>query len=164
MGGGGVGGGAKYSPPPEPPPKLRHGPPQCFAQLKTRAVQDPRAQLIGATHSFWYVQDSLGNQAIISGGPQSGFLDVFTNWNNPQAGVDNGSASTTWNSGVSANSCGGTDALVTAAQDWPQDTIPYSWSGPNSNSVANYLGTVGGFNPPAPPVSVGWNTPIPSIP
>ena len=155
--------------PPPKPPVLQRGQPQCFAQLKTRGVNDPTAQIFGGTHSFWYVQDTIGNQQIVSGGPagQNGnrFLDV---WTNPDvnSAVDNVSATTSWNSGLSSGNCNGTEDLLTAADTWPQDTIPYLSLGPNSNSVANYLGQAGGFSPSPPSGSFGWNIPIlfPGVP
>jgi RHS repeat-associated protein len=155
----GPGGGGGHLPEPKPP-VLRRGQPQCFAQLKSRSVQDPRAQLVGATHSFWYVQDTLGNQYIVSAGPSNGFLDVWPT-DNLNAQPDNVSATTSWNSGLSSSNCNGADDLLTSADTWPQDTIPYSPAlGPNSNSAANYFGQAGGFNPSAPSGSMGWNTPI----
>jgi RHS repeat-associated protein len=139
--------------------------PKCFAQLKTRPVDDWRAKLVGATHSFWYVQGSSGTQYIISGGPWpiNGHtdLDVWVN-QNLHSGVDNVSSTTSWNSGLSSNNCSGVDNLINTANNWPQNTIPYNpQNGPNSNSAAHNLGTAGGFSPPAPPGSIGWNTPIP---
>jgi RHS repeat-associated protein len=157
--GGGPGGGG--SPDPKPP-VLKRGQPQCGAQLKTRKVNDPTAQLLSAgsaTHSFWYVQDSLGNQNIVSGGPSNGFLDVWTN-SNINGGVDNVSAGTTWNSGLSANNCSGVAALEFAADTWPQNTISYNPLGPNSNGVANFLGTAGDFSPLTPPGAFGWDAPL----
>ena len=171
---GGGGGGGHLKPPRTPgtpaakPPVLRHGQPQCFAQLKTRGVNDTTAQLFGGTHSFWYVQDTLGNQYTVSGGPDAlnnASLDVWIN-PNVNSGVDNVSATTSWNSGLSADNCNGSDNLMTAAGIWPQGTIPYSpYPGPNSNTVANYLGTQGGFSPPKPFGAYGWNAPLPpSVP
>nr|WP_281292436.1 RHS repeat-associated core domain-containing protein [Terriglobus albidus] len=142
--------------------------PKCFAQLKYRPVDDWRAKMIGATHSFWYVQGSSGQQYLISGGPwpQTGANQMLNEWVTPVtpggtgAGPDNLGAPTAWDSGSSPNNCTGVDNLLNAANNWPQNTIPYSWHGPNSNSAAHSLGTAGGFNPTAPPGSVGWNTPI----
>jgi len=135
---------------------------KCFAQLKYRIVDDPRAKAIGATHSFWYVQGSSGQQYIISGGPwppngSNQSLDVWEN-ENINSGVDNVSATTWWDSGLSGDNCDGVDDMIDEAMGWPDNTIPYSWSGPNSNSVAHELGSTGGFNPPSPPVSFGWGT------
>jgi RHS repeat-associated protein len=139
--------------------------PKCFAQLKFRPVQGSRPKLIGATHSFWYVQGSSGVQYIISAGltgPNgTGNLNVWPPNSNINNGDDNLSATTWWNSGLSSDNCSGVDALINAATNCPEDTIPYNWRGPNSNSAAHDLGTAGGFNPTAPPGSVGWNIPIP---
>lgn len=33
--------------------------------------------------------------------------------------------------------------MITAADMWPDNTIPYNWYGPNSNTFANYLGQMG---------------------
>jgi RHS repeat-associated protein len=52
-------------PPPKPAPKEE---PECFAQLKYRSVDHP-VQYAGATHAFWWVQDSTGLHHIISAGP-----------------------------------------------------------------------------------------------
>ncbi len=138
------------------PPKLKRGQPQCAAQLKTRNVNDPVANFFGATHSFWYVQDSLGNQYVVSGGPSNDFLDVWTN-SNINGGVDNASVGTSWNSGLSAGNCNGVDNLLLSADTWPQNTITYNPLGPNSNTVANDLGIAGDFYPPVPPGAFGWN-------
>ncbi|HEV2247638.1 MAG TPA: RHS repeat-associated core domain-containing protein, partial [Terriglobia bacterium] len=139
-------------------------PAQCFAQLKYRPVNDWRAKIAGATHAFWYVQGSDGKQYILSSGPTgasgNGSLNVWRN-SNVNNGADNTSATTWWNSGISSVNCAGVDKMIQAATRWPENQIPYSWSGPNSNSAAHDLGTIGGFNPPAPPGSVGWGAPIP---
>ena len=63
-GGTGAGPGAPGGPPKTPPPC-----PKCFAQLKYRAVDEQLTRKIHATHSFWYVQDSEGDQYTVSGGP-----------------------------------------------------------------------------------------------
>jgi RHS repeat-associated protein len=141
--------------------------PKCFAQLKYRPVDDLRAKLwFGRTHSFWYVQGSSGTQYIVSGFPSgpngTGSLNVGRN-PNTTGGVDNVSGTVWWNSGLSPENCKGVDALIAAAQGWPQNTIPYSGpGGPNSDTAAHSLGTSGGFNPPAPPGTMGWNTPLPA--
>jgi RHS repeat-associated protein len=139
--------------------------PKCFAQLKYRPVDYWAAQLTGRTHAFWYVQGSSGIQYIISGGPSgpngTGNLNVGLN-PNVTGGVDNTSATVSFNSGLSAANCQGVDAMIAAAQGWPNNTIPYhAVGGPNSDTAAHSLGTAGGFNPPAPPGTTGWNTPLP---
>ena len=143
--------------------------PKCFAQLKYRPVDDWHAKMIGATHSFWYVQGSSGQQYLVSGGPwpQTGPNQMLNVWPTPvspggaSSGPDSLGASNAWESGLSPDNCAGVDNLLNAANRWPQNTIPYDWSGPNSNSAAHNLGTAGGFNPTVPSGSVGWNTPIP---
>ena len=62
---------------------------------------------------------------------------------------------------LSSENCSSVDAMIAAANGWPQNTIPYNpTSGPNSNSAAHDLGNAGSFNPSAPPGSIGWNTPV----
>lgn len=139
--------------------------PDCFAQLKYRPVDDWRAKASGRTHAFWYVQGSSGSQYIISGGPSnpngSGSLNVGLN-PNVTRGVDNTSATVWWNSGLSPENCKGVDAMIAAAQGWPNNTIPYHpVEGPNSDTAAHSLGTAGGFNPSPPPGTMGWNTGLP---
>lgn len=141
--------------------------PKCFAQLKYRAVDDPTARHFDRNHAFWYVQASNGKQYIISAGPMplSGanqMLDIFKPDPDIDTMVDNTSAGTSWNSGLSEANCDGVDAMIKAALAWPQNTIPYSAPfGPNSDTAAHYLGTQGGFNPPAPPGMAAWDTPLP---
>jgi RHS repeat-associated protein len=141
--------------------------PKCFAQLKYRHVQDLRAELaFGRTHSFLYVQGSTGIQYILSGGPvpPSGPNEKLNVGANPDihGGVDNVSATVSWDSGLSPENCKGVDAMIAAAQGWPNNTIPYNAAGgPNSDTATHSLGTSGGFNPPAPPRTTGWNTPLP---
>ena len=165
---GGGGGGHKPGKPAGPPPKppvLKRGQPECFAQMKSRAVDVNLAQAIGATHSFWYVQDTIGNQSIVSGGPTGpngdGFLDIWVS-SDINGRVDNVFAHTSWDSGMSADNCNKSDNLMTAADTWPQDTIPYQPPGPNSNTVAHYLGVAGGFSTGRPSGAWGWYTALPS--
>lgn len=126
-------------------------------------MDDPKAKLVDATHSFWYVQGSDGQQKMISGGPSTdgqNHLDVWVHGTTD--GVDNVHAGTTWNSGLSPANCAGVDRMLSAAGSWNQTAITYSpVSGPNSNSAAHSLGITGGFSPPAPSGSFGWSAPIP---
>jgi RHS repeat-associated protein len=142
------------------------GKPKCFAQLKYRPVQDWRAKMFSRNHVFWYVQGSTGIQYVLSGGPNppNGGNQHLNVWPNQDihGGVDNVSATVWWDSGLSAENCKGLDAMIAAANGWPQDTIPYHpVEGPNSDTAAHSLGTTGGFNPTAPPGTMGWNTPLP---
>ncbi len=168
-GGGGGGGGQGRSGGKKKEKKKEKKKDECFAQLKYRPVDNFWAKTVGATHSFWYVQGSGGTQYIISGGPTnpsgSGYLNVWVS-SDTKNGVDNVSATTWWNSGLSSANCEGVDKLLNAANGWRQNQNPYdAMSGPNSNSAANYLGGVGGFNPSAPPGALwGWSTPVPKTP
>ena len=170
-GGGGNGGGDDGAGGTQQPKK-----PECFAQLKTRSVDDKRAKFFGATHSFWYVQDSTGSQYTISAGPvddanKQQYLNVWvTEGTDGQLPLDKHTAKTTFDSGVSPDNCAGVDKLVQAAWDWPNfpngfdDQIPYQPQGqkaPNSNSAANYLGQVGGFSPSKPSGAYGWGKAVP---
>jgi RHS repeat-associated protein len=135
--------------------------PKCFAQLKYRPTDPTKPN--GMTHAFWYVQGSDGKQFIVEGGftkPVGGSLNVW-----PPEPTGNGApkllAPVWWSSGVSSSNCEGVDNLLKAAGAWPQNTIPYWWEGPNSNSAAKSLGGAGGFSPTAPPNSTGWDVPLP---
>lgn len=135
---------------------------ECFAQLKSRPVDDLRAKLIGATHSFWYVQDRTGAQSVVSGGPETvagvQYLRIWVS-GEPRNGVDNVAAPTSWNSGLSCENCAGVDRLLGAAREFPLNQVGYDWSGPNSNSAARHVGDAGGFRPPRPSGGVGWDAP-----
>lgn len=136
----------------------------CFAQLKYRYAR------FGYNHAFWWVQDRNGQQWIISGGPTgsfgSGTLNIWVNQGS--TGVhfpaDNAGASTAFATPCNESNevCNGVDNLLNAANSFPNNTIHYDATGPNSNSVANSLGDAGGFNPPQPPDTIGWDTPIPT--
>jgi RHS repeat-associated protein len=139
-------------------------PPNCFADLKFRPLDPP---ILGATHSFWYVQDKNGQRWTVSGYPTgangTGFLNITPTpgSQSTQLGKDNPSAPTHWSTGLSAEICAGVDKLLAAANGFPKRQIPYNPGGPNSNSAANYLGGVAGFTPTVPPPgSLGWEMPI----
>jgi len=111
--------------------------------------------------------DSDVLDTIASGGPQAitnpstgtttTYLNVWTH--SPTQAPDTISAGTVdWSSGLSSSNCAGVNAMMVAALSWPMNKIKYGYqSFPNSNSVAHLLGAIGGFNPPAPPGSFGWN-------
>lgn len=153
--------------PPVPEPVPPAAPePECFAQLKYRGVDDWRAGLVGATHSFWWVQDSTGQQYILSGGPQTyaasttQFLEIWAVPGNVN-GKDNVGQKTAWESGLASSLCDQIDRMVGAAKRFPRHSIfcdPIF--GPNSNSAAAYLAHVATFWPTAPPGALGWNTDI----
>jgi hypothetical protein len=147
----------------------------CFAQLKDRPVNDPRAAKLKAVHTFWWVQDSTNRQYIISGGPteanSSGtqYLNVSVTPGNDNHSGDSSNAHMHWTSGLSWINCYQVDAMVAAAEDWESrhnNTIVYQprgalgIGGPNSNSAAHYFGVVSGFNPNPPRTAYGWWSPI----
>jgi len=77
-------------------------------------------------------------------------------------GTDNSNAGTWFDSGSSDAVCAAVNNMISAAADWPDGTIPYGRTGPNSNTFANFIGKAGGFNVPQPPGGIGWGTPLPS--
>ena len=149
--------------------------PECFAQLKDRPVDDPKAAKANAVHTFWWVQDSTGAQYIISGGPtpanSSGtqYLNVSGTLGSNNGSGDNSSAHTDWSSGLSWINCDQVDTMLGAARNWQNNhntTIVYNplgalgIGGPNSNSAAHYFGVIAGFNPKPPATAYGWWSPI----
>ena len=168
-GGGGGGGGGSCNPdsvegnscpPPEPTPPPPPSPPACFCQLKYRPVNDPRVGPLGATHAFWYIQDPVGSQRIVSGENIHGYLNVLVSGN--LYGDDSVTATTWFNSGLSSRYCLSAEAIEANAYSWP-NRIVYNPIGPNSNTAAHVLGTdstlVGFFFRP-PPGSTGWWSPL----
>jgi RHS repeat-associated protein len=145
----------------------------CFADLKFNSNPARYGAPPGATHSFWYVQDSQGTQYIVSAGPTGtgaggnfGSLNVWgpntpVNDSTKNSGANKASDLTHWSSGSSSKNCDAVDKLLAAARAFPNNSIPYNpYWGPNSNSAAAALGNAAGFNPTAPPGGWGWNTPI----
>jgi len=147
---------------PEPPPPPSD--PQCFCELKYRPVDDWRARLAKATHSFWDITIDDGSEWIVSGGPSdivnaSGFLNV-SDVPISQAG-ENANGKVWWSTGTTVDGCFDSEILQTIGDAFPKNTIVYNaWKGPNSNSAAHYIGDIVGLNPPRPPGAVGWNVAI----
>jgi RHS repeat-associated protein len=151
-------------PPQQPPP-----PPviECDATLEYRTVNlKVNKATIRATHAFWDLTEidfnspvTVVQDDIISAGPINGNLNVFIHGpNDPGAADTIYSGKVSWDSGLSSESCSGVNRILAYAKSWPNDSIPYGGLfGPNSNSVAGLLGQYGGFNPPPPPRSLGWN-------
>jgi hypothetical protein len=151
-----------------PPPPL---PLECDATLYYRTVDlKVNRATIRFTHAFWDVTEIDPNNSpvyvvlddIISAGPDknnNGMLGIFVHGpNDPGAADTVYSGKVAWDSGESSSNCSGIAAMLTYATTWPKGSIPYGGIfGPNSNSVAGLLGQIGGFNPPAPPRSLGWN-------
>jgi RHS repeat-associated protein len=130
--------------------------PKCFAQLKYRRAK------FGENHSFWWVQDSNGDQWVISGGPTevfgapgTGYLNV---WVVPGSTghypADNAGAAVAFDSGLSEQVCRQVDQMLQHARQWPNNQIYYGSN--NSNTVAHDIGNAGSFNPPQPPRTPGW--------
>ncbi len=137
--------------------------PYCFAQLKYRPVDDARARVVGATHSFWWVQTSSGTQFILSGGQEGGYLRA---WATKQKdgkfeSVDQPSNLTAYktDSNSTAGLCDKVEKMVSAAEKFPTDKVRYSpVLGPNSNSMAHYLALSGDLYPTTlPPGAIGWD-------
>jgi RHS repeat-associated protein len=139
----------------------------CFAQLKYRTVDNMFARWVGATHSFWYVQGSDGKQHVLSGGPSVTKPQLLKAWpsEDVRSRVDNVTASTWFDSGCAPGHCAGVDRMVEATGSFNQQfagTLYDPRHGPNSNTVARYLGNIGNFEPSGPPGSeYGWGTPWP---
>ncbi len=136
----------------------------CFAQLKSRPVNDPRAQKALAVHTFWWVQGTNG-QRIISGGPSgpSGANQHLNIWVNPDLfqGPDTPNAHLVFSAGPSSSVCGQVDSMISGGNSFPNGSFVYDpiW-GPNSNTAARYFGGVGGFNPTFPFTAYGANAPL----
>jgi hypothetical protein len=162
---------------PAPSPASPQQQPQCFAQLKDRPVNDPNASAVDAVHSFWWVQgdiDGVSEDFILTAGPikSSGSTTSYLNaFAVPGSAVpnsaDNSSQHTDWTSGSSSSLCSQVDSMISAAQNFPNNTIPYSpyaagvFGGPNSNSAAHYFATVGlFFNATPAATAYGWNVPL----
>ena len=151
------------------PPESRYrecGKPQGFAQLKYRPVDDWRAKIVNATHTFWWVKSDTGDW-ILSGGNAGGYLGAWPSKGDySPTSHDNKDQPSGWASSVSNDVCSRVDAMVSATQSFPKRYLPYDstgFSGPNSNSFAHYLANVGMFNIPIQPLgSVGLWFPISS--
>src|SRR5262249_17932109 len=135
------------------PPTFR----PCFAQLKYRYAR------LGCNHAFWWIQTPSGQRYTISGGPDKGSLETLARnsylnvWPTPgdvnaKFPKDNSGDAVAFDSGTSFAVCGQVLALLSAARHYQNGTIPYrAPAGPDSNTIAHWLGTQGGFSPSAPP-------------
>lgn len=167
-GGGGCGGGSMvignegetqtYVCEPETPPPPAPQP-QCFCQMKYRPVNGV-PKFLHATHSFWWVQNSTGQQ-ILSAGPSQpnggGYLNSFPQSGPPFPGPDTPGATTAFHTDLSSSACFPAETMTGVAVGWPNNTVTYNAEiGPNSNSFAHFLATSAGFSVSAPPGSYGW--------
>jgi RHS repeat-associated protein len=144
--------------------------PSCFGELRYRNVNNVVTDLFGVSHSFWHVRDSSGTQYIVNAGPSaSGHLNVWPPSTNvmprdpTQDGIRASQSTSWWTVGPSNDQCASVTMLLSAARGFPNNRIPYSNTGPNSNSAARYLGSRGGWFPPRPPGAIGWNDLIPIL-
>ena len=101
--------------------------------------------------------------------PNFGSLNMYPQQGDglPGPNKDNSSRATAFYADYTTDTCAQTDNLLRAALAYKNTlngTIPYSATGPNSNSAAHYVGILGGFDPTPPPGSFGWCTPIPGGP
>jgi len=147
---------------------------ECFAQLKFRPVPHLPPPL-SANHSFWYIQDSDGVQWIIDGSPSGtcpgdcgNLIDWVTEGTvsshfNAEPSLDSSGKTTAWSIGpASGQLCEQVDTLYQiSSYYWPPGgDIPYSITGPNSNSFAWYVGVpMAEFDITTPPPNVpGWGS------
>ena len=146
-----------------PPEPKRNPPPdpECFAQLKYRAVDDPWARLAGATHAFWWVQTRTGAHFIITAGPQryegstTQYLEAWV-VSGDSNGSDHSGQTLAWSSGLSSFICDAVERIIAAANSLPRGEISYDAArGPNSNSAARFFGQAAGFALSPPPGSFG---------
>jgi len=169
----GDGTGCVTPPPPPPPPEQ---PLVCEADLFTHPVDDWRAHLLHAVHSYWEVQEIFAGgfdlDEMISSGNfnNTGTLGVWVHL--PSEGPDTVAAGKwRWGTGPSLDNgfspanCAGTSIMLQTALYWQSlnglGDVPYNPTKyPNSNSFASFIGAVGGFYPPQPWGAYGWNYPL----
>ena len=78
-------------------------------------MKHPIAELVGATHSFWWVQDRDGSRSIISAGPsESGKLRTWIVQGDSN-GEDHSRQSTAFNSALSPENRDKVDQMMNAA-------------------------------------------------
>jgi RHS repeat-associated protein len=169
-------------PPPSPPPCNVTGAnccPQCFAQLKYRAVFVPphgnHRINTGRNHSFWYVQGRDGVAQVIDAGPADedcsfhhacGLLVDWPPFNSAHGHYqeDNPGAATEWSAPQSDQLAGQVAALESTANSWNSQhrntwyRLGGTWN-PNSNTFAHDLGNDAGFNNVSPPMTAPPNAP-----
>jgi hypothetical protein len=151
--------------------------PQCEAQMRSRPGDATSVKGVGASHAWWYVTDSSGQDYTLSftmkvtssgdvvlnayaaNGPQSS--------SNPNDNLQHGVVA--FDTGRTDSACVGVSKMIQATQNFPNNTVPYGpiTGAALSNSGARYLGGVGGFQPKDPSTpflrAVGWNLRIPGV-
>jgi RHS repeat-associated protein len=158
----------------------------CFAELRFAPVKHWLAgKVFHQTHAFWYVQDRNGDRWIVTAGPEGGAYGSSPRSTSPSAGQGSATlnvwtssafstqnnvmaidkSKTAWPSGPDSpdsHDCDKVDALLSEGDVFPNNQIPYSIDGPNSNTAARWLGSP--FNPTRPPGALGWGTSVRSWP
>jgi hypothetical protein len=115
---------------------------------------------VHATHSFWDVKDDTGQELIISGGPNilQGTEYLNVGWSSPANAGANASGKIWYDTGTSAAECAYAEGVEFFAYLFPNNTVKYNpTNGPNSNSLARYLGNQAGLYPTKPPGAFGWD-------
>jgi RHS repeat-associated protein len=155
-------------PTPEPPPPT----PECFCQMKYRPVDDKFGNhVVGGTHSFWWVQDQSDTQYIIAGAREfmgkQGYLNLTLSYpSDPFNPSDTLSSPTWYQSKLNTSECYGVNLMLAQIPLFHNFTIQYNLTealyGPNSNSIARWMGLVGlqGIIGP-PPGAYGWYAHVP---
>ena len=156
-------------PPPPPPPPT----PECYANLRYRPSALPKWLREDGTHSFWEVKDLAQHPLVIAGVRESrkgkAYLDVHVdNPNHPSNPQDVLTAPAWFTSPKSLDVCFNVENMLATAYVYPNYKVPYPFInaaiGPNSNSVARYIGDSGFWVILVPPPgAVGWFTLIPGV-
>ena len=152
--------------------------PRCEAQMRSRPGDLTSVKGKGASHAWWWVTDSSGQDHTLS-------FTMKIDWNTGEAVLNayeaNGPQSSSnpndnqqhgdvvFDTGRTDSVCAGVSKMIEAAKDFPKNSVPYGVvSGTaTSNSGARYLGDVGGFHPrePSQPglTAVGWSLRVPGV-
>jgi RHS repeat-associated protein len=134
----------------------------CEAWLRERHVNQWVGWL-GIAHTFWETRDSRGSKVFSSGFPEGSPQELDMLHHVPG---DDEATPIAFDSGLDIENCPKVDNLLGAADAWPNGTVPYVYTGPNSNTFAHYLAYKGGF--PAYPTfgyfAVGWDYPLMELP
>jgi hypothetical protein len=135
----------------------------CFADLFYRPVI--KFGIMVANHAFWQISTPSTANYVLDGGPQNsnclpncGFLEAWSVMGNIgfETGDNTATSSVWWYSGFGTQNCLGGSLMQLFVSSWNQSGTTYAPLGPNSNSMAHYLTTAGGFSASAPPDTTGW--------
>jgi hypothetical protein len=159
----------------------RYHKPRNVTRHCSRPLDIPVLKQLGRTHAYWELKEVDPNSGaimqdfMISSGPPppdqvptnpatgKQFKDLNVYVHGPYDGVDQAANATwSWDSHYSSD-CSAFTKMLAYAQNWqahynnnPTQGVLYSGFGPNSNSFAALLGSVGGLSPPRPPGATGW--------